>query len=409
MTATLRHFSIEFDGSPSKPGETFIDCNRERWTVLRYTGVDSITSSSYRTDYEDWMAIKGPYAMHSGGSWRTAVGSHANCWLALHLVTALDVRRLTITRGKSREMEQYQPGRVAVDLDNRARDYDPLNLTGPYVSGGITQIRPGRRLRVKATHPTTLLEHDLFAGFTREWGMDYGKQDAVARPVATDALTDLARSDVDLTTTAGLSGVAIAEVLLDAGVAGYAADDGNSTLQAATFSGTAQEALRTLLNSEQGDLYAEANGVVTFKDRHSLLQEDRSTVSQATFGPEPRAFAEIDCVYESDLIRNSISAQRTGGVTQTAEDADSVRDYGKRSLSLTGLALASDTLVQDLANFMLAKRKAPAVRIRSITLLRDHHLNAYSAEMLSRYSMEAIAAPTGPMEVVTPADDASKK
>ena len=48
-------------------------------------------------------------------------------------------------------------------------------------------------------------------------------------------------------------------------------------------------------------------------------------------------------------------------------------------------------------------------RIRSITLLRDHHLNAYSAEMLGRYSMEAIAAPTGPMEVVTPADDASKK
>ena len=69
----------------------------ERWTVLRYTGVDSITSSSYRTDHEDWMVIKGPYAMHSGGSWRTAVGSHANCWLALHLVTALDVRRLTIT------------------------------------------------------------------------------------------------------------------------------------------------------------------------------------------------------------------------------------------------------------------------------------------------------------------------
>lgn len=35
MTATLRHFSIEFDGSPSKPGETFIDCNREKWTVLQ--------------------------------------------------------------------------------------------------------------------------------------------------------------------------------------------------------------------------------------------------------------------------------------------------------------------------------------------------------------------------------------
>ena len=76
----------------------------ERWTVLRYTGVDSITSSSDRTGYEDWMVIKGPYAMHSGNSWRTAVGQHANCWLAFHLVTALDIRRLTITGSDTTSM-----------------------------------------------------------------------------------------------------------------------------------------------------------------------------------------------------------------------------------------------------------------------------------------------------------------
>lgn len=42
-------------------------------------------------------------------------------------------------------------------------------------------------------------------------------------------------------------------------------------------------------------------------------------------------------------------------------------------------------------------------RRRSITLLRDRHLNAYSPRMLDRYSMQTIGAPTGAREIVSPA------
>lgn len=41
-------------------------------------------------------------------------------------------------------------------------------------------------------------------------------------------------------------------------------------------------------------------------------------------------------------------------------------------------------------------------QMRSITLLRDHHLNAFSEQLLARYSMQPLAAPPGPMELVSP-------
>lgn len=41
-------------------------------------------------------------------------------------------------------------------------------------------------------------------------------------------------------------------------------------------------------------------------------------------------------------------------------------------------------------------------QVRSITLLRDHQLNAFSERMLERYSMQALGTDTGPVELVDP-------
>ena len=144
---------------------------------------------------------------------------------------AADMRSFGMQRGKARVLDHYQAGSARFKLDNRAREYDPLNLAGTYVSGGATDVKPGRPCYVTATHPTTGLTYRLFTGRIREWDLDYtGQFDGTATVTVTDAMTELAQSPVSLTTSATDSGSAAAEVLVDAGVTSFAASAQNIIL-----------------------------------------------------------------------------------------------------------------------------------------------------------------------------------
>src|SRR4051794_28559894 len=76
-------------------------------------------------------------------------------------------RAFSCTRGTSRAdgpALRYEAGHLAVVFDNRTRDFDPTNLSGPYVSGGATQVVPGRPARLRATWATTT--YPLWRGTT---------------------------------------------------------------------------------------------------------------------------------------------------------------------------------------------------------------------------------------------------
>lgn len=309
-----------------------------------------------------------------------------------------DVRGLNISRGKSRELDQFQAGRCVVNLDNRTRDYDPLNLSGPYVSGGATQIKPGRRIRVSATHPITAVEYDLYHGTVRDWQLDYtGKFDAVTTPMATDLMTELANTKVSVTTSAAASGTAVGEVLANAAINAYDADTGSSTLQAMTFTGTALEALRVIEQTEQGFLFVERDGVIRFIERLALLTETRHSTSQATFGSGNLTYEKIQIAYESDVIKNHAVVTRTGGSAQDYSDETSITDYGERLITLSNMASSSDTEALALANFLVEKWKDPAVRVRQITFHPRKHSDlmtqALARRLLDRVTVEF--APVG--------------
>ena len=59
-----------------------------------------------------------------------------------------DVRGFSITRGKSRELDEFNSGIATVSLDNTQRTYDPNNASGAYYG----QIKVGRWIRIKATY-----------------------------------------------------------------------------------------------------------------------------------------------------------------------------------------------------------------------------------------------------------------
>tara|TARA_R110000765_G_scaffold388484_1_gene480803 strand:+ start:576 stop:1814 length:1239 start_codon:yes stop_codon:yes gene_type:complete len=281
-----------------------------------------------------------------------------------------DLRSFQMSRGRSRELEQYQAGTGLVVLDNLSRNYDPLNLSGDHVDGGVTQIQPGRRIRVQATHPTTSVVYDLFFGTIREWDLDYPDgYDATASAHFSDSMTDLARTSVTVTTTAGLSGVAAAEILDAANFSRIEVDGGIAQLQATAFSGThALAALQRTATSDQGAVYVDHSGFVQYDDRHALLTETRSNTSQFTFGAAGLPILSVGMDYSSDLIKNAVAATRSGGSKQSASDAASIILYGENAYALTNMMLATDADALTTAEYILSGYAYPDVRIRSVTL-----------------------------------------
>lgn len=91
-----------------------------------------------------------------------------------------DIRSIDINRGRNRELDQFQAGRMTVVLDNRDRHYDPEYSAGP----NFGNVKPMRRIRLRAVWDTT---YDLFTGFVDSWDQDY---DMTAEATCTVTATD---------------------------------------------------------------------------------------------------------------------------------------------------------------------------------------------------------------------------
>ncbi len=280
-----------------------------------------------------------------------------------------DVRAIQITRGRARELEEYQAARLTIDLRNSHRKYDPTNLAGPHVSGGVTLVRPGRRVRVYATHPDTLIEYPMFFGTIRDWGIGYPDQRGFVTLTASDALADLASTDVTLTIPAGTPGAAVDAVMLEAGVARYIAEVGDVTLQSHAFTGNALAALQLIARSEFGIVYSDAAGFVRFRGRSTAFGSDDplSFVVQGSFGGAGVLFRDLALDYSSDNLRNIVTLTRVGGTPQVARDDNSVAAYGPRAWSRDGLIVSTDTGLLAVAAQILAWYAELGVRVRGFT------------------------------------------
>jgi hypothetical protein len=67
-----------------------------------------------------------------------------------------DRRGLTITRGTtSPQLTGFvaDAGHASTTLSNRDLRFDPNNLTGPYVTGGVTDVVPGVPVTIQTTYP----------------------------------------------------------------------------------------------------------------------------------------------------------------------------------------------------------------------------------------------------------------
>jgi hypothetical protein len=154
-----------------------------------------------------------------------------------------------------------------------------------------------------------------------------------------------------------------------------AIDTGEMVLGPADLAGMSALAyLQLVAQSEQGRLFVDKSGLVTFHDAARFQRETVETTSQYTFSDDEAG----DAVYsggnfsrDDTLVYNQASIQRKYGTPQTAEDATSVAAYGPRTYTLSGLLHRSDALAHVQAAAVVYRYKDPQSRVRQLTVQPD--------------------------------------
>jgi hypothetical protein len=120
------------------------------------------------------------------------------------------VRALTSTRKFGREVQAWDVGTASFVLDNTKRYFSPSNLSAssPYVTGGISQIRPLRPMRWSATYQG--VTYYGYTGYSTAWEETFlpGMVDAYVTVPCEDEMSMIAAFD-GLELIAGRGGGAV--------------------------------------------------------------------------------------------------------------------------------------------------------------------------------------------------------
>lgn len=329
----------------------------------------------------------------------------------------------SIDRGRSRELDQFGTGTASFNLCNDDRRFDPAYADGPYFG----DLKPNVPVRIRAVYNTQTF--DLFRGFVDGWPQTYGTANATSTvPIAaSDAFKLLNKLDVELGfftlddpvlgvldvgrlggegfTDEQQSGERVAAILdLATWPDLYRdIDTGASVVQAQDPSNDALSALQLVEQSEDGFLYVEADGDVTFVGRYGRQTTARMSTPQATFsdtGTMP--YDDLTYLYDDQLIFNDVRRTREGGVEQSAEDPESIDSYFRRSHSQTGLLMTTDAEAHDLAQVFLERYREPVQRIDDLDLDPSNNVGLMWPQVLGRRILDRITVERTPQELGDP-------
>ena len=255
------------------------------------------------------------------------------------------VREVRVTRGKNRELEQFQSGHCKVVFSNLNRELDPSYTSSSY----YPNVKPGRMIRLFAVYDS--VSYPIFKGTIRSWEFGYvpsgpNKGDATATALASDLLFDVGNTEFTDTPSAGLSGQQVLSILDSINLTDRSIDPGIHLMQSKAYSRS--PTLSTLHN------IAYSEGVDTaaiFADRENSLP-----------------LTDISIEYASDLIKNNIAYTSEGLAQQVQSSTGSISDYGLRSLTKGGLLLQNNADTSSLALLALDQFAEAELRIREVKI-----------------------------------------
>jgi hypothetical protein len=272
------------------------------------------------------------------------------------------VRNVSVSRGKSRQLDRFTAGQASISLNNNDRTFDPLNSDSPFFG----QIIPRRTIKI------TTANKAVFYGNVEDWAFQYDISGlSLASAVCNDDFSLIAQATLTAHTAVVESTGARINEILDRPEVRWPdnlrqIDNGQAILQAdeVELGKNVLEYLQDVASSEPGSLFVGKDGSIIFKDRSvAPLSTDLPVFTDDGTGI---GFQEISIDYGSDLLYNRVIASRLNGGTVVVEDTDSIDLYGQNTLNLDDLLNNDDSQLLDIADYLLGQYKEPEYRFESL-------------------------------------------
>jgi hypothetical protein len=281
--------------------------------------------------------------------------------LAFADLTSL-VESVNITRGRNRQLDQFNSGTATVTFNNSSRILDPLNTASIY----YPYVLPRCPIVISANGIP------IYTGLVVDWNLEYdlANQDRMYAQCADD-FTVLANQNLNaFTPSAQLSGARVSEVL-DRPEINYQGSrqigTGSSNLGAYAVSAETNvlNYLQLVTTSEQGYLYISANGTLTFKGRTEVLNQPADAVFTSDGSGLP--YQTLMNEFGDELLYNYIVTESPAGGPFDASDSTSQSLYQSQQYALTNLLNSSATEVEALGDYLLGKYKNPVLRFNGLS------------------------------------------
>ena len=308
----------------------------------------------------------GTYGTWDSSLWNTGTWGPDTVWTDISpWVKSIETRRRF-----ERDLQAWASGEGTIVLKNDDGRFSPANLSGPYVVGGVTGIRPWRPIRIKVAG------NPIYTGYALAWNEVYARGHADRerhRPVP--RRVRVARPDQRVRDLSPRRRRAIgsADPPDPQQRRPHRRAGGRRRpvpMQATTLAQNTVAELKLTADSEGGAVWVEADGAIWFQNRYALLENSRSNSITATFGDGsgnelPCVDVEVDT--DEDRLVNLVSFARDGGTAKVVGDATSRALYGDKTYQRHDLITVADGEVAGLAELYVAAHKDAELRVKSLT------------------------------------------
>ena len=272
------------------------------------------------------------------------------------------VESVNITRGRSRQLDQFNAGTATIAFNNVSQVLNPSNTSSPYYPFVLPRC------------PVQILANGvpIYTGLITDWNLDYdiSNEDMMYASCA-DNFTVLANQALNAVTPAVEASGTRINTVLDLPEINYqgarSIDTGSSTLGAFAISQDTNclNYLQLVNTSEQGYLFMSAAGTLTYKGRSSVL----NPVAGATFNTDGTGLPYQTLInqYGDELLYNYIITQSPAGAVQTVSNAESIALYQSQQYALTDLLNSTTSEVAGLGNYLLGKYQNPVLRFTGLS------------------------------------------
>lgn len=284
---------------------------------------------------------------------------------------------LRFRRGATRSQGpfwRYEVGTATVQLDNLDGRFDPLNLSGPYVSAGASEIRPNLPVRIRATLDGTT--ETMWVGVVDSVELDYASVTySTVELRCVDGVAFLQAADfAELSTAVGAGDTARARLDRILDHVGWPAAQRDldpvtmSTMQATTLAASAWADVLLTADSDAGYVWIDRDGRLVYRTRGAIptLPSLTFSSSSSTAGKD---YVGVTISRDVAQVFNTVSLARKESTAVTVEDVDAQASIGQvRGYSRSDLICETDDQVGDVASWILAVYSELQTRVEEIVL-----------------------------------------